>query len=300
MRPSRDAVHVATAIRRRTEAGRADIVGAYDHPVLSSDSGQFPRRSKDRTGSGLEVPEGSVVPNPFLVRYDAVGLEELVLVPLTEVPVEAERGDRQVGPAITHREIAEVDMSRPCPILGDEGVGRAGVAMNEHEFLQRGARPERRRSAIDPSLRGPLGREVVDVEGVDRTQPGGDGPNRFGATNTPRIADGWLTWHGGGDEPLGVDITAGGEDLRGWVSGRDPLETDAFPLEVDAGATRVPLDEPIVDLERQPAQIVAPDEVGRSAVGELEHDGRNGIVAERVQRGERGEVWFDHGESHGR
>ena len=61
--------------------------------------------------SGLEVPEGAVVPHPVVIGTDAVGVEQLVLVTLTEVPVEAQRRDGEVGPAVADGEVAEVDVA---------------------------------------------------------------------------------------------------------------------------------------------------------------------------------------------
>ena len=59
------------------------------------------------------MPEGAVIPDPILVGIDAVGVEQLVLLAFTEVPVEAQRRDGEVGPAVTDGKITEVDVAGP-------------------------------------------------------------------------------------------------------------------------------------------------------------------------------------------
>jgi hypothetical protein len=80
----------------------------------------------------------------------------------------------------------------------------------------------------------------------------------------------------------------------------EPVETDALAVEVNAGATRVPLHEPVVDAERQAAELVAPHQVDRTACCELDHDCGDRFVTERVLPGETGEVGFRHVTAHGR
>jgi len=88
--------------------------------------------SDGRAGSGLEVPYGAAVADPFVVGFNVVGVEQLVLVPFAEVPVEAQRRESEVGPTVADGEIPEVDVARPGAAARDEGVGGAGVAVDEH------------------------------------------------------------------------------------------------------------------------------------------------------------------------
>ncbi|VAW05719.1 hypothetical protein MNBD_ACTINO01-1995 [hydrothermal vent metagenome] len=51
-----------------------------------------------------------------------------------------------------------------------------------------------------------------------------------------------------------------------------PLEADTLSLEIDSCATRIPLHEPVTDLERQSTEIVAPDQVSQTTVGQYGDD----------------------------
>ena len=134
-------------------------------------------------------------------------MEELGLVALTEVPVEAERGDREVRPAVADRQVAEVDVAGPRAVVGDEGVRGAGVAVDEDRVVDRWAGTERGRPAPDPDLRRPLAGEVVDRNGVDRPQPGGDRPDRLRPPSPPLVADGRAAGERLGEQPLSVAVT---------------------------------------------------------------------------------------------
>ena len=70
----------------------------------------------------------------------------------------------------------------------------------------------------------------------------------------------------------------------------DPLEALPLPLQVDAGAARIPLHEAIPDAEGQPAEFVAPDQFGLVVAGDLEHDRWDRVVAERMKLREIGEL----------
>ena len=59
------------------------------------------------------MPEGPVAADPVLVGIDAAGVEQLVLVTFTEVPVETQRGGGDVGPAVTNGKVTEVDVAGP-------------------------------------------------------------------------------------------------------------------------------------------------------------------------------------------
>lgn len=63
---------------------------------------------------------------------------------------------------------------------------------------------------------------------------------------------------------------------------RDPLEADPLAFEVDAGASRIPLQKLIVDPKRQSTEIISPDEVGRTVTCKLRDDLGNGIISKRV------------------
>jgi hypothetical protein len=129
---------------------------------------------------------------------------------------------------------------------------------------------------------------------VDGAQPGGDGPDRLLSAGPPGVADGDLAGKGGREQPLRLVVGAPGEDAGRRVTIRQPREADALAFEVDAGASRVPLQVLVVDAERQPSELVAPDEVGRSTGGHVCDDRRDGIVAQRVEGGEVGEVGIRH------
>ena len=151
-----------------------------------------------------------------------------------------------------------------------------------------------RRGAAHPHLRRPGGREVVDRDGVDGAQAGGDGLDRLRPASSPRVADRGLAGDRGGEQPLRLGVRAGGEDAWCRMAMRDPLEPDPLAVEVDARASRVPLQVLIADAERQPAELVAPDEVGGAAPGQLRDDPRNRIVAKGVEGGEVSEVRIRH------
>ena len=83
------------------------------------------------------------------------------------------------------------------------------------------------------------------------------------------------------DEPLCCFVSPGSEHPWGGMTGGDPVEPDPFPLEVDPATTGIPLYEPVADPECQPADLVAPDQLGiRPGSRQLEHDVRDRQVAE--------------------
>ena len=88
-------------------------------------------------------------------------------------------------------------------------------------------------------------------------------------------------------QPLRVLGRAVREHARGRMPRPDPLEALPLPLQVDAGAARIPLHEAVPDPEGQPAEFVAPDEFGLVVAGDLEHDRWDRVVAERVKLREK-------------
>jgi hypothetical protein len=61
----------------------------------------------------LEVPEFAVVADTVEVWLDAVGVEQLGLMTLAEVPVEAQRCNGEISPSVTDRKVTEVDVPGP-------------------------------------------------------------------------------------------------------------------------------------------------------------------------------------------
>ncbi len=74
----------------------------------------------------------------------------------------------------------------------------------------------------------------------------------------------------------------------------DPPQPVAFEGEIDRRRVRVPLDVAIPGTEREPAEVVAPDELGFGARGVVDDDRRDRSVAERMPFGEMGEVRITH------
>jgi hypothetical protein len=123
------------------------------------------------------MPQSTVVAAALLIRFYAICVEELDLVPLTEVPLEAQGRNREVDPTITDSEVTEVDVAGPLPSCRDEYVQRACVPMNESRVNDWRPRPQGRRRTSEPSLsRPPGGDEAAEtpppgcgrVDGVGR------------------------------------------------------------------------------------------------------------------------------------
>src|SRR3954453_18123674 len=74
------------------------------------------------------------------------------------------------------------------------------------------------------------------------------------------------------------------------MASRDPLQPHALLVQVDPSAFRVPLHESVGEPERQPAQLVAPDQFRFDCPRELLHHIRNRVATERVLLREMREV----------
>ena len=117
---------------------------------------------------------------------------------------------------------------------------------------------------------------------MDGSKAGGDSPNRLRSARSPGVAHGALAVKRRCEEPLRLIVRARGDDPWCWVAIRDPVEAGPLAFEVDAGASRSPLQELIVDPKRQSTEIISPDEVGRAVTCKLRDDLGNGIISKRV------------------
>ena len=295
-----------TSIAKRRERRirvRSNLAGAG--PLLHGGGHRDANPPADRTKlnqaivegaivSGLQVPQGAVVADTVLVDFDPIGVEELLLVTFAEVPIQAHRRDRQVCPAITDREVSEVDVARPEPLFGDERVGRARVAVDQDGIVDRGPGPEGCRLPANPDLRRPIAREVVGRDGVDGPKSRGDGPDRLGPASPPFVANRRVAGKCLGDQPLPVTIDTVVDWFGRGMARGNPSETYEFTLEVDARRRRVPLEESVAEPEGQASEFVSPHKFRLRDTGQLMRDARDGESVECVQASKMVEVRLSH------
>jgi hypothetical protein len=84
---------------------------------------------------GAEIPKQPVIAGPFGVGSDSIGVEEKLVPATAVIPFGAPGGDGQVGPPVGDSEQAKVDVPGPAAIVGQQGVGRAGVAVSDDELV---------------------------------------------------------------------------------------------------------------------------------------------------------------------
>lgn len=240
------------------------------------------------------MPQRPVVLDPFVISFDFIYVEQFVLVPFAEVPVETQRSNRQVRPAVADRHVAEVDVPGPLALHGDQRVRRASVAVDEHRGIHRRSLPERLRRSSNPAIEPPALRKIIDRDTVNRTQPDRNRTDRLTSTSAPRITDCTGTRERSGHEPLRFCIDTRTEHARCRVPTSDPVETSPFTIQIDPSTSRVPLHDHITGTEGQPAEVVAPNEFHGATIGDLDHDLRDLIVPEGVLRSKSGKVRFSH------
>ena len=130
---------------------------------------------------------------------------------------------------------------------------------------------------------------------MNRAQPGRERTDGFRSAGAPDITNRAITGERGGYEPLRFLIDTHSEHSGRRVPTGDPIETDAFTIQINASASWVPLHKHLPDTESQPTEIVAPDKFCGSAASDLDHDVRHDLVgAENVSRPKRGEVRLTH------
>ena len=104
-----------------------------------------------------------------------------------EVPPQRHRCDRKVRPPIGDPEIAEVDVPGASTVVADQGVGRAGIAMADHQSIRGwcvGGNPGRRA-------------EWAPIDGQGVVQPAQGFTDRAGGvrgTRDPVRVDGRAPW----------------------------------------------------------------------------------------------------------
>ncbi len=87
--------------------------------------------------SGAKIPEQSVVRHPLQIRLDAIPVEQQLFPAGPVVPHGAPGRNGEVGPPVGDPESAEVDMTGPPAVVGEEGVGGASVAVTDDRHIRR-------------------------------------------------------------------------------------------------------------------------------------------------------------------
>ena len=212
------------------------------------------------------MPEGPVVTDAVLVRHNPVGVEELRLVPFSEVPVEAHRRNRQIGPAVADGEVAEVDVSRPHTVRRDLRVRCAGVAVHDDRRVDGWSHPSE--GGCRPTQTCPVhsaGKSSMGMAWIARS------PAAIARIASFRRARHWSPTAGPPGTPSVSNHCASRSvpkrtprrrcraismpDVRAQARGR-------------TGRPRVPLQIPVADAERETVQFIPPDELGLTATGE--------------------------------
>src|SRR5690606_27058267 len=212
------------------------------------------------------VPERAVEADAVRIRAHPVRREELGLPALAEVPVETHARHREVGPAVGEPEGAEVDVGGPAPVVVEQGVRGARVAVAHDQLLDGRRRAEFGAGGGGAACEALLGRPAeraglaweVLVQGAEALTDGAGGGARFGA---PALRDRGLPGEGAGDEQFSGPVDGVVEHLRHGVVRSRPREAVALGGERDRRAGGVPLgeDATVVVAEGQPALLVAPD-----------------------------------------
>jgi len=107
------------------------------------------------------MPQVPVVANSLFVGLDPVGIEDLGVVALPEVPVEAQRRNGRVGPPVADCEVAEIDVSDPLTRFGNERVRGTCVAVDDYRFVDVGGDSQRFWPLPDPRFGGPAPLEAI-------------------------------------------------------------------------------------------------------------------------------------------
>ncbi len=85
----------------------------------------------------LGVPQSAIEEDARRVTRYAIRGEERILPARFEVPTKAHTRDGQVSPAIGDPERAEIHVAGGPAVGGDDRIGRSGIAVADHETVDR-------------------------------------------------------------------------------------------------------------------------------------------------------------------
>jgi len=107
-----------------------------------------------RTALGIPAPpragsasgtasEQTVVGDAIGIGRDSVGLQQLALPARAVIQIRAPGRDGEIGPSVGDAEVAQVDVRRPAPVVGQQGIRRTAIAVAYDQPVGRVSPPSR-------------------------------------------------------------------------------------------------------------------------------------------------------------
>ena len=206
--------------------------------------------------------------------------QERALPPGAVVPLGAHRRHGEIGPAIAHPERTEVDVRGPLPVVADQRVRAARVAVAHDQHVDGRCLPKfvghTDAAALgirEPRGHTPLERALGDgeplVQGAERLADRTNGGRRAGH---PARHDGAVARERPGREPLVRVIAAQLQNVRHGCVACRPRQALRLGRERGLAIARAELDVPlVVGAEREPADLVDPHRLEAGSARDLAH-----------------------------